>query len=63
MIVIKYVRFLSGTESSMIVNDVILYYESNTLCFAILNNITHLKFEFVLKIKFFLKSILKLVSA
>ena len=36
----------------MIVNDVILYYECNTLCIAVLNTIAHLKFKFVLKIKF-----------
>ena len=37
----------------MIVHDVIFYYECNTLCFAVLNNIAYLKFEFVLKIIFF----------
>ena len=41
----KYVRFLSGTGSSMIVNDIIFYYECNILCFAVLNHIAQLKFD------------------
>ena len=35
----------------MIVKDVIFDYECNTLCFAVLNNIALLKFDFFL-IKF-----------
>ena len=31
----------------MIVKDVIFYYECNTLCFAVLNNIAQLKFDFL----------------
>ena len=45
----------------MIVYDVTFDLQCNTLCFAVLNNIAQLKFEFQKKKKNFLKSILKIV--
>ena len=36
----------------MIINDVIFYYECNTLCFAVLNSIAPLKFEFFFRLNF-----------
>ena len=36
----------------MTVNDVIFYCECNTLCFAVLNHIAQLKFEFFQKLNF-----------
>ena len=37
----------------MIVKDVIFDYECNTLCFAVLNNIAQLKFDFFFFFFFF----------
>ena len=45
----------------MIVNDVTFEQQCNKLCFAVLNNIAQLKFEFKKKKKIFLKSVLKIV--